>query len=266
MTQDDSHIICREDQLVEEINRVFDLTLEIHRTFGFDEPVVNLSTKPGLAIGNEEMWSKANRALRDALDASGLDYSVAEGEGAFYGPKVDFHFRDAIGRLWQLTTVQCDFALPERFEMEYTGEDNQRHAPVMIHRAILGSLERFSGVLIEHYAGAFPLWLSPEQVRLIPVADRHLGHARELAERFGAAGLRALVDEAHESVGKKIRTAQLMKTPYTLVIGDREIESGELTVRDREGNETPGIGVDAFAAALVEEATSRSLEQTRFGG
>jgi threonyl-tRNA synthetase len=266
MTQDDSHIICREDQLVEEIDRVFELTLEIHRTFGFGEPVVNLSTKPGLAIGNEEMWSKANLALRDALDASGLDYSVAEGEGAFYGPKVDFHFRDAIGRRWQLTTVQCDFALPERFEMEYTGEDNQRHAPVMIHRAILGSLERFSAVLIEHYAGAFPLWLSPEQVRLIPVADRHVEHARGLAGRFRAAGLRALVDEAHESVGKKIRTAQLMKAPYTLVIGDREIESGELTVRDREGNETPGIGVDAFAAALAEEATSRSLEQTRFGG
>jgi threonyl-tRNA synthetase len=150
--------------------------------------------------------------------------------------------------------------------MEYTGEDNQRHAPVMIHRAILGSLERFSAVLIEHYAGAFPLWLSPEQVRLIPVADRHVEHARGLAGRFRAAGLRALVDEAHESVGKKIRTAQLMKAPYTLVIGDREIESGELTVRDREGNETPGIGVDAFAAALAEEATSRSLEQTRFGG
>jgi threonyl-tRNA synthetase len=266
MTQDDSHIICREDQLVEEINKVFDLTLEIHRTFGFDEPVVNLSTKPGLAIGDEEMWAKANEALRNALDASGLDYSVAEGEGAFYGPKVDFHFRDAIGRLWQLTTVQCDFALPERFEMEYTGEDNQRHAPVMIHRAILGSLERFSGVLIEHYAGAFPLWLSPEQVRLIPVADRHLEHARSLAERFRAAGLRALVDEAHESVGKKIRSAQLMKAPYTLVIGDREIESGELTVRDRGGNETPGVGLDAFTAALVEEATSRSLEQARFGG
>jgi threonyl-tRNA synthetase len=145
LTQDDAHIICREDQLIEEIQGVFTLTLEIHRTFGFEDPVVNLSTKPGLAIGDESMWARAIEALTNALDGSGLAYTVAEGEGAFYGPKVDFHFHDAIGRLWQLTTVQCDFALPERFEMEYVGEDNERHRPVMIHRAILGSLERFSG-------------------------------------------------------------------------------------------------------------------------
>jgi threonyl-tRNA synthetase len=266
MTQDDSHIICRPDQLIEEIVKVFDLTLEIHRTFGFEEPVVNLSTKPGVAIGDEGMWARANEALRDALDHSGLEYAVAEGEGAFYGPKVDFHFHDAIGRLWQLTTVQCDFALPERFEMEYTGEDNQRHRPVMIHRAILGSLERFSGVLIEHYAGAFPLWLSPDQVRLVPVADRHVDHANKLAARFRDAGLRPFVDESHESVGKKIRAAQLMRAPYTLVIGDVEFDSGELTVRDRDGNEIPGVPVDTFEAALVREAESRALEQFRFGG
>jgi threonyl-tRNA synthetase len=266
LTQDDSHIICREDQLIDEIMRVFELTLEIHRTFGFTDPVVTLSTKPGVAIGEEPMWASAIEALTDALDRSGLAYEVAEGEGAFYGPKVDFHFRDAIGRLWQLTTVQCDYALPERFEMEYVGEDNQRHRPVMIHRAILGSVERFSGVLIEHYAGAFPLWLSPEQVRLLPVADRHVEHARGLAERFRAAGLRPFVDESNETVGKKVRTAQVMKAPYTLVIGDQEIESGTLTVRDRSGTETKGVGVDAFVAALVEEAASRSLEQRSFAG
>jgi threonyl-tRNA synthetase len=266
LTQDDSHIICRPDQLIEEIVRVFDLTLEIHRTFGFDDPVVKLSTKPGMAIGDEEMWTAANEALREALDDSGLDYEVAEGEGAFYGPKVDFHFRDAIGRLWQLTTVQCDFALPERFGMEYAGEDNERHRPVMIHRAILGSLERFSGVLIEHYAGAFPLWLSPEHVRLVPVADRHIDHARKLASRFFEAGLRPFVDESRETVGKKIRAAQLLKAPYTLVVGDKEIESGVLTVRDREGRETPGVALDAFEAALLREVESRALEQTRFGG
>jgi threonyl-tRNA synthetase len=266
LTQDDSHIICRPDQLIEEIVRVFDLTLEIHRTFGFDDPVVSLSTKPGMAIGDEEMWTAANEALREALDDSGLDYEVAEGEGAFYGPKVDFHFRDAIGRLWQLTTVQCDFALPERFGMEYAGEDNERHRPVMIHRAILGSLERFSGVLIEHYAGAFPLWLSPEHVRLVPVADRHIDHARKLASRFSEAGLRPFVDDSRETVGKKIRAAQLLKAPYTLVVGDKEIESGELTVRDRDGRETPGVGLDAFEAALRREVESRALEQTRFGG
>ncbi len=265
-TQDDSHIICTPDHLVDEILAVFDLTLEIHRTFGFTEPVVNLSTLPGKSIVTPEMAERATDALRLALDRSGLAYEVAEGEGAFYGPKVDFHFRDAIGRLWQLTTVQVDFGLPERFQMEYVGDDNQRHRPVMIHRAILGTLERFSGVLIEHYAGAFPLWLSPEQVRLLPVADRHVEHARGLAHRFRAVGLRPFVDDSSETVGKKVRTAQLMKSPYTLVIGDKEIESGKLTVRDRSGTETKGVDAHAFVAALVEEAETRSLEQSTFAG
>ena len=162
---------------------------------------------------------------------------MAEGEGAFYGPKVDFHFHDAIGRLWQLTTVQCDFALPERFEMEYTGDDNQRHRPVMIHRAILGSLERFSGVLIEHYAGAFPLWLSPEQVRLVPVADRHVQRAEDLAAGRRAAGAAPDVDDVQGDVGKKIRNAQLMKAPYMIVVGDKEVESGASRFAMRDGTE-----------------------------
>ena len=265
-TQDDSHIVCREDQLVDEILGVFDLTLEIHRTFGFTDPVVTLSTLPGETIVTPEMAERATGALRAALERSGLAFEVAEGEGSFYGPKVDFHFRDAIGRLWQLTTVQCDFGLPERFEMEYVGEDNQRHRPVMIHRAILGSIERFSAVLIEHYGGAFPLWLSPEQVRLVPVADRHVEHARELASLLRDLGLRAEVDRRDETVGKKVRAAQLAKAPYVLVIGDKEIESGELTVRDREGVETKGVPFDDFAAALVDEAASKRLTQSRFGG
>ncbi|HEX2266950.1 MAG TPA: threonine--tRNA ligase [Actinomycetota bacterium] len=261
-TQDDSHVICSEDQLIEEILRVFDLTLEILGTFGFVEPVVTLSTKPGQAIGNDEMWGKATEALRAALDRSELEYTLAEGEGAFYGPKVDFHFRDAIGRLWQLTTVQCDFALPERFDMEFMGEDNQRHRPVMIHRAILGSIERFSGVLIEHYAGAFPTWLAPEQVRMVPVADRHADHARELAQRLGGRGLRASVDESRETVQKKIRAAQLMKVPYTVVAGDKEIEAGTVSVRDRSGHEVRGIPFEPFMEAVVEESARRSLEGT----
>ncbi len=263
-TQDDSHIVCTPEQLVDEIRSVFDLTLEILGTFGFADPVINLSTLPGQSIVDEEMAAWATQALRSALDASGLAYTDAEGEGAFYGPKVDFHFRDAIGRLWQLTTVQVDFALPERFQMEYVGEDNRRHRPVMIHRAILGTLERFSAVLIEHYGGAFPLWLAPEQVWLAPVADRHLEHARGLAERFRAAGLRVYVDDSGETVGKKVRAAQLMRAPYTLVIGDREVESGALTVRDRSGAETKGVPVERFIEALVAEASSRSLEQTRW--
>jgi len=246
--------------------KVFDLTFEILGTFGFIEPVINLSTLPGQTILQPEMAERATQALTTALDRSGLAWTEAEGEGTFYGPKVDFHFRDAIGRLWQLTTVQCDFALPERFGLEYVGEDNQRHRPVMIHRAILGTLERFSAVLIEHYGGAFPLWLSPEQVRLVPVADRHLEHARELASLLRALGLRPAVDESGETVGKKVRAAQLAKAPYVLVIGDKEIESGELTVRDREGVETKGVPFDDFAAALVDEASSKRLSQSRFGG
>jgi threonyl-tRNA synthetase len=265
-TQDDSHIFCTPDQLVDEILKVFDLTFEILGTFGFNEPVINLSTLPGQTILEPEMAERATQALTTALDRSGLAWTEAEGEGTFYGPKVDFHFRDAIGRLWQLTTVQCDFALPERFGLEYVGEDNQRHRPVMIHRAILGTLERFSAVLIEHYGGAFPLWLSPEQIRLVPVADRHLEHARELASLLRALGLRPAVDESGETVGKKVRAAQLAKAPYVLVIGDKEIESGELTVRDREGVETKGVPLDDFAAALVDEASSKRLSQSRFGG
>jgi threonyl-tRNA synthetase len=264
-TQDDSHIICTPDQLVEEILGVFDLTLEILGTFGFTEPIIKLSTLPGQSIVTPEMAERATEALTSALDKSGLPYQVAEGEGAFYGPKVDFDFADAIGRPWQLTTVQCDFGLPERFQMEYVGEDNQRHRPVMIHRAILGTLERFSGVLIEHYAGAFPLWLSPEQVWLVPVADRHVGHAETLASRLRESGLRPFVDASSETVGKKVRAAQLMKAPYVLVVGDREAESGELTVRDRAGTETKGVPFDEFVAALVEEARTRRLTGTSFG-
>jgi threonyl-tRNA synthetase len=265
-TQDDSHIICRPDQLVDEILAVFDLTLEIHRTFGFSDPIVNLSTLPGQTILEPEMAARATETLVTALDRYGLPYTEAEGEGTFYGPKVDFHFRDAIGRLWQLTTVQCDFALPERFDMEYTGEDNQRHRPVMIHRAILGTLERFSAVLIEHYGGAFPLWLAPEQIRFVPVADRHVEHCRMLADQARAARLRPFVDETKESVGKKIRAAQLMKAPYTLVVGDRDIEAGSYTVRDRDGVETQGLPYDQIVTALVDEVAERRLQQTRFGG
>jgi threonyl-tRNA synthetase len=259
-TQDDSHIICTRDQLVEEVLRAFDLTLEIHRTFGFSDFVINLSTKPGVAIGNEEMWADATEYLRTALDRSGLEYSVAEGEGAFYGPKVDFNARDAIGRLWQLTTIQCDFALPERFDMEYMGEDNQRHRPVMIHRAILGTIERFVGVLIEHYAGDFPTWLAPEQVRIVPVADRHAEHAHSLAERFAERGLRAGVDDSRETVQKKVRAAQLMKVPYTLVVGNREIEEGTAAVRERTGKEVRGVPLEPFLEAVTAEVKDRAVE------
>jgi threonyl-tRNA synthetase len=260
LSMDDAHIFCTPDQLVEEILRVFDMTLEVHRTFGFREPVIELSTEPGEAIGDAAMWQRATDTLRSALDKSGMEYRVAEGEGAFYGPKVDFHFHDAIGRLWQLTTVQVDFALPERFDLEFMGEDNQRHRPVIIHRAILGSIERFSGVLIEHFAGAFPLWLAPEQVRIIPIADRHVAYAEKVASRLGEEGLRANVDDSKETVGKKVRDSQTMKVPYTLVAGDQEVDAGSVAVRDRGGVEKRGVPLEAFVARAVSEERSRTLE------
>ena len=204
-------------------------------------------------------------ALKQAIDQSGMKYTVAEGEGAFYGPKIDIHVRDAIGRRWQLSTLQVDFQLPSRFELNYVGADNQRHQPIMIHRALFGSVERFFGILTEHYAGAFPLWLSPEQLRFVPVADRHVEHCQELAAKARAAGLRAVVDDSKESVGKKIRAAQLAKAPYTLVVGDQEASSDAYTVRDRSGVETKGVTFARVIDALVEEASSRSITQTDFG-
>ena len=263
-TQDDSHIICMPDQLVDEVLGVFDLTLEILETFGFKNPRIALSTKPGVAIGDEEMWAKAEDALRQALDKSGMAYELDEGEGAFYGPKVDFHFKDAIGRNWQLTTIQVDFALPDRFEMEYAGEDNERHRPVMVHRAILGSIERFSGVLIEHYAGAFPLWLSPEQVRVIPIADRHHEYGEKLVTRLREEGIRAQIDASSETLNKRIREAQLQKVPYVLVAGDKEIESGTVSVRDRAGEEKRGVAFEDFVVRAVDESNSRALQTTSF--
>jgi threonyl-tRNA synthetase len=257
---DDAHIFCTPDQLVDEILRVFDLTLEVHNTFGFREPVVELSTKPGEAIGDESMWQRATESLKQALDKSGLEYRMAEGEGAFYGPKVDFHFHDAIGRLWQLTTVQCDFALPERFDIEFAGEDNQRHRPVIIHRAIFGSIERFTGVLVEHYAGAFPVWLAPEQVRVIPIASRHEEYAERLVTRIRDQGLRAEMESGRETLSKKVRDAQLMKVPYAVVVGDKEIDHATVAVRDRGGKEVRGVPFETFLARVIDENSSRAVE------
>jgi len=257
-TQDDSHIICTEDQLVEEVLRVFDILQRIYLTFGFEDFVINLSTKPGEAIGEESMWRKATEALRLALDRSGLAYSVAEGEGAFYGPKVDFHARDAIGRLWQLGTVQCDYALPERFQMEYMGEDNERHRPVMIHRAILGTIERFTAVLIEHYAGAFPLWLAPVQATVLSVADRHDAYAFRVVDRLKSQGFRPeMVDGGHGALGARIRRAKMEKVPYILVVGDDDAEHGTVGVNKRGTNDPErGVALDElverFAAEVAE--------------
>jgi len=266
LTMDDAHIFTTKAQMGQELSSLLTFVLDLLRDYGLDDFYMELSTRPeGKAVGTEEEWDEATEALREAAEAMDVPLVMDPGGGAFYGPKISVQARDAIGRTWQMSTIQLDFQMPQRFEMEYTGDDNARHQPIMIHRALFGSVERFFGVLTEHYAGAFPLWLSPEQLRFVPVADRHAAHCRELAEKARAAGLRAVVDDASESVGKKIRSAQLQKAPYTLVVGDQELESDAYTVRDRAGRESTGVPFDALVDALVEEASSRALSQTDFG-
>ena len=266
MTQDDAHIFCSKDQMGDELRSLLTFVLDLLRDFGLSDFYLELSTKPeAKAVGSDEEWEEATEALRAAAAAMELELVIDEGGGSFYGPKISVQARDAIGRTWQMSTIQMDFQLPQFFDLHYTTADNSRERPVMIHRALFGSIERFFAVLLEHYAGAFPLWLSPEQIRFVPVADRHLDHCNELAARARAAGLRALVDDAKESVGKKIRAAQLAKAPYTLVVGDRDIEADTYTVRDRAGRETGGLKFGAIVEMLVAEASSRALEQSTFG-
>ena len=257
-TQDDSHIFCREDQLVSELEAVMELVIEQYEPFGFSEPEISLSTLPGQAIGSPEMWEKATEALRNALDKSGRPYQVEEGEGAFYGPKIDFHFRDAIGRRWQLTTIQCDFALPERFELEYMGADNERHRPVMVHRALYGSIERFFATFVEHTGGAFPAWLAPVQARVLPVRDTHEDYANEVMARLRSEGFRADFIGADEPLGARIRRGKLEKLPYVLVVGDDDVREGTVGVNDRSGAVERGVAVDAFVERLATEIRERA--------
>ncbi|HEX5729280.1 threonine--tRNA ligase, partial [Microbacterium sp.] len=253
ITQDDAHIFCTEEQIPEEVNRCLDFGYAIYDTFGF-EPRLELSTRPAKRIGSEEMWDRAEAALQSALDQRGVEYDLNEGDGAFYGPKIDLHMTDTIGRSWQLGTVQLDYNMPERFELAYTGADNADHRPVMIHRALMGSFERFIGILIEHYAGEFPLWLAPVQARVLPLADRHADYAREVAEALAEAGLRAELDDRTESVGRKIREAELRKVPYMLVVGDREAESGSVAVRRHRAGDRGSAPVADVVAELHEKS------------
>jgi threonyl-tRNA synthetase len=253
ITQDDAHIFCTEEQIPEEVQRCLDFGFFIYDQFGF-KPRLELSTRPPKRVGEEAMWDRAEAALRQALDGRGLDYDLNEGDGAFYGPKIDLHMTDAIGRSWQLGTVQLDYYMPERFELTYTGADNAEHRPVMIHRALMGSFERFIGILIEHYAGEFPLWLAPVQAAILPIADRHLEYARRLAEELDC---RTEVDERTESVGKKIRDAELRKVPYMLVVGDQELESGGVGVRRHGEGDLGGMGVSEFAERVAHELAER---------
>ncbi|QJA07016.1 threonine--tRNA ligase [Thermosulfurimonas marina] len=257
-TQDDAHIFCREDQLEEEIFRVLDLVVYFLTVFGFEEYQIYLSTRPEKYVGSEEVWEKAEGALRAALEKKGLPYEIDPGEGVFYGPKIDLKIRDVLGRFWQCSTIQVDFNIPERFDISYMGPDNRPHRPIMIHRALLGSLERFFGVLIEHYAGAFPLWLAPVQVAVLTVADRHEPFARKVCDLLQAAGIRVEPDFRGERLGYKIREAQVKKVPYMVIVGDREVEEERLTVRTRTG-ENLSFSPEEFLRKLREEIQSKKI-------
>jgi threonyl-tRNA synthetase len=257
-TQDDAHIFCTEGQIEEEVLGCLDFGFFLYDLFGFT-PRLELSTRPEQRIGDDAMWDRAEGALEGALRRREIQYELNEGDGAFYGPKIDLHMTDSLGRSWQLGTVQLDYSMPERFELEYTGADNSEHRPVMIHRALLGSFERFIGILTEHYAGEFPLWLAPVQVAVLPVADRHVGYAGRLSQEIRAAGVRRVeVDERSESVGRKIRDAELRKVPYMLVVGDEEEASGRVAVRRHRVGDLGAMEAGEFAARVAGEARERS--------
>lgn len=256
-TQDDAHIFCRPDEISEEISGVLDLTFFLLGAFGFKDFTVSLSTRPEKAVGSDEQWDIAESSLRDTLQARGLHFEVEEAGGAFYGPKIDVNIRDAIGRSWQCTTIQFDFNLPERFGLTYVGEDGAYHQPYMVHRAIFGSLERFMGILIEHYGGAFPVWLSPIQAIIIPIADRHLDYARDLGLQCNSSGIRTYVDDGNDRMNSKIREAQLQKIPYMFIVGDKEMESSSVSVRLRSGKDLGALSIQSVISRILAEVRSR---------
>ena len=258
-TQDDAHIFMMPSQIKDEIKGVVNLIDSVYKTFGFQYHI-ELSTMPEDHMGAQEDWDNATEALCAAITELGYDYEVNEGDGAFYGPKLDFHLTDCLGRTWQCGTIQLDFQLPERFELEYTGEDGAKHRPIMIHRVVFGSIERFIGILTEHFAGAFPLWLSPVQVKVLPISERHHEYAEKVAAELEAAGLRVEADLRNEKIGYKIREAQLQKTPYMLVVGDKEAETGTVSVRGRKDGDLGAMAVADFAAKAVEQDKSRAMD------
>ena len=258
-TQDDAHIFMTPDQIKNEIKGVVNLIDSVYKTFGFQYHI-ELSTMPEDHMGAQEDWDNATDALRAAISELGYDYEVNEGDGAFYGPKLDFHLTDCLGRTWQCGTIQLDFQLPERFELEYTGEDGAKHRPIMIHRVVFGSIERFIGILTEHFAGAFPLWLSPVQVKVLPISERHHEYAEKVAAQLQEAGLRVEADLRNEKIGYKIREAQLQKTPYMLVVGDKEAETGTVSVRGRKDGDLGAMSLADFSAKACEESKNRTKD------
>jgi threonyl-tRNA synthetase len=256
--QDDGHIFCTEDQIQDEVARVLEFAFATYAVFGLDVRL-ELSTRPEQRIGSDELWDKSEAALVKALESQGLDYDLNAGDGAFYGPKIDMHMTDSLSRSWQLGTIQLDYNFPERFELSYTGADNAEHRPVMIHRALMGSYERFIGILLEHFAGELPVWLAPVQAIVLPIADRHSDYARSVAARLGDAGLRAEVDDRTESIGRKIRDAEMRKIPHMLVVGDREQESDSLSLREHRQGDSGTVGTAEFIERLLGEVKSRAL-------
>lgn len=260
-TQDDSHIFCTQEQLQDEIISLLDFVMSVLKAFGFEDFSFHLSTKdPEKYVGSDEIWESATSALSKALETHGVEYSVKKGDAAFYGPKIDIHIRDAIGRTWQLSTIQCDFNLPERFDLEYVATDGSRQRPIMLHRALFGSVERFFGVLVEHYAGAFPTWLSPVQVKVLPVAQAHETYAQEVAKVLLESGIRAEIVEANDQLGKRIRTAKIEKTPYVIVVGDDDVAGSTVGVNARGLEVERGVAVSEFTRRITEEVSRSSFE------
>jgi threonyl-tRNA synthetase len=257
-TQDDAHILCREDQIEEEILNILDFTLFILRTFGFDSYDVYLSTRPEKYVGTLEGWERATGALKQALEIKGLTYAIDAGEGVFYGPKIDIKIKDSLNRSWQCSTIQVDFNNPERFDMVYRGADGREHRPIMIHRALMGSLERFFGVLIEHYAGIFPLWLSPVQISVLTIAERHGDYAAKIYKKMKESGIRAELNLENEKIGYKIREATVRKIPYLAIIGDKEVAEKNITVRKRSGENIGPFTADEFISIMTEEVNNKN--------
>jgi threonyl-tRNA synthetase len=259
-TQDDAHIFMTPEQIKDEIMGVAKLINEVYTLFGFKYHV-ELSTRPEDSMGSDEDWEMATEGLRSALDELGLDYVVNEGDGAFYGPKIDFHLVDAIGRTWQCGTIQLDFQLPQRFELEYIGADGEKHRPIMIHRVAFGSIERFIGILIEHFAGAFPTWLAPVQVKVLPISEKHLDYARQVTQQLDAAGIRVELDTQDQKIGYKIRQAQMKKIPYMLVVGQKDMEQGVVSVRSRFKGDEGQKTLDEFIKDIKAEIASKEIRK-----
>ena len=258
LSQDDTHIFCRQDQILGEISELLHKVKTIYKIFNLEIDEIHLSTRPEKFLGEKSVWDEAENNLKKALTDAGLEYKINDGDGAFYGPKIDVKVKDAIGRQWQLATVQLDYQLPQRFDLHYTDANGEFQTPVVIHRALLGSMERFMGVIIEHYAGIYPVWFSPTQIKIVSVAEAHVAHSQKLAAEFKAMGIRIEVDDANETVGNKIRKAVNEKVPYMLVIGDKEMNSENLNVRDRGAQDTREISKDDFIAEVLNKIKDRS--------